>query len=88
MRAYNRYIIALSLLLLLTTVILAAFGEERLDLYFAIYLIECLALTSLFAYLNPRARSGLNLVWYGLFAGFGFIVLDKVLEIIIGVSIL
>ena len=88
MRAYNRYIISLSLLFMLTTVILAAMGEERLDFYFSLYLIECLALTSFFTYLNPGARRGLDLIWYGLFAGFGLIVLDKVLEIILGMSIL
>ncbi len=88
MRAYNRYVISLAVLLLLTTVILAAAGEGRFDLYLSLYLVEGLALTLLFGYLNPRARRGLNLIWYGLFAGLGLVVLDKILEIILGISIL
>jgi len=73
---------------MLTTVILSASGENRLDLYFSIYLIECLILTLLFGYFNPKARRGLNVIGYVLFIGFMFIVAVKVVEILVGVKLL
>ena len=82
MKIYNRYILWLASLFLLTTVILAAFGQQQLDLYFSVYLIEGLALTELFVYLNPRARRGLNWVSYLLFAGFLGIVTAEVIRIL------
>ena len=88
MRIYNKYIIILALLFMLSTVILAASGENRLGLYFSAYLIECLVVTLFFAHLNPKARRGLNVVCFGLFIGFGFIVLHRVVEIVIGSSVL
>ena len=88
MRIYNRYILFLALLLLLTTGILSAVGENRLDLYFSIYVIESLILTELYLYLNPKARRGLSRVNYILFAGFLFIVALKVVEILWGIRLL
>jgi len=88
MRTINKYIGSLALFFLSSTVILAFIGEERLDLYFAVYLLECLVVTLLFAHLNPQARRGLNLISFGLFMGFGVIILNRVLEIILGFSIL
>ena len=87
MRIYNRYIITLSLLLLLTTVALSALGENRLDLYYSIYLIEGLAVTELYVYLNPRAKRGLRVVNYVLFAGFMILVAAKVVEILWGIKL-
>ena len=83
-RVYNRYIFSLTLLFTLTAVVLAFYGQSRLDVCFSVYLIECLVLTSAFAYLNPKARKGLNLIWYALFGGFIFIVGIKLAEIILG----
>ena len=88
MRAYNRYILFLALLLLSTTIILSMAGENRLDLYFTIYIIESLVLNELYIYLNPKARRGLNRVSYMLFAGFPLIVALKVVEILWGMKIL
>ena len=82
MRIYDRYILFLALLFLSTTVFLSAFTEAGLDLYFSIYVIEALVLTELYVYLNPKARRGLNLVSYILFAGFLAIVAQKVVEIL------
>ena len=84
MRIYNRYIISLTLLLTLTTVIMAAYGQSRLDLYFTVYLIETLALTELYVYLNPRARRGLGFITGALFAGFVILVGVEVYKIISG----
>ena len=84
MRIYNSYIIFLALLLTLTTVILAAFGQDNLDVYFTIYVIEALALTELYVYFSPRARKGLTMVGGILFAGFLIIVGLEVAEIVRG----
>ena len=84
MRIYNSYIIFLALLLTLTTVILAAFGQDNLDVYFTIYVIEALTLTELYVYFSPRARKGLTMVGGILFAGFLIIVGLEVAEIVRG----
>lgn len=82
MRLYDSYILWLTVLLLLTTVILSFYKVNRLDLYFTIYLIEALVLTELYVYLNPKARRGLSVVNLLLFFGFAVIVTVKVLEIL------
>lgn len=88
MKIYNRYILILASVLLATTVIMAAAGEVHLDIYFSIYLIEVLALTELYVYLNPKAKRGLKAVNYVLFAGFLFIVAVEIIKIIWGIKIL
>jgi hypothetical protein len=88
MKIYDKYILILASLLLATTVIVAAIGEVRLDLYFSIYVIEALVLTELYVYLNPKAKRGLNKVNYALFAGFLVIVAAKVAEILWGIKLL
>ena len=88
MRIYNRYILSLTLLFTLTTVMLSLSGQNQLDLYFSVYLIECLVLTSLFVYLNPKAMKRVNAIWYVLFGGFIVIVALKVMEILLGTKLL
>jgi hypothetical protein len=66
-------------------VILALIGENRLDFYYSIYLIEALVVTELYIYLNPRARRGLNVVTYLLFGGFLLIVVREVVKIVFGI---
>ena len=82
MRVYNRYILWLAGLFILTTVVLSAYGQTHLDVYLSLYLIESLALSLLYVHLNPQARRGLNLVGYVLFAAFIGIVVVKVMEIL------
>jgi hypothetical protein len=83
-RVYNLYLISLAVIFSLTTVLLSAYEEASLDLYFSIYLIEYLVATQLFVHLNPRAQRSLNRTGYVLFAGFGAIVANKVIEILFG----
>ena len=78
----------LASLLLVSTIILAATNEARLDLYFSIYLIEALVLTELYIYLNPKAKRALSTVNYVLFSGFLVIVAAKVVEILWGIKLL
>lgn len=88
MKTYDRYILILTSLFLLTTIILAVIGEVRLDLYFLVYLIAGLVLTELYIYLNPKAKKALNKVNYVLFAGFLVIVASKTMEILWGIKLL
>lgn len=87
MRIYNRYIFYLTLAFTLTTVLLALSGESHLDLYFSLYVIESLVLTSLFVYLSPKAMKGLNVVWYMLFGGFAVVVGLRVVDILFGIRL-
>jgi len=70
MRLYNHYVLTVALLLLLTTVILIATGQNSLDIYYTIYVIEALIITELYVYFNNKARRGLTLVSTVLFGGF------------------
>jgi len=81
---YNRYLVILAALFFLTTTILAAYGQDRLDAYFTAYVIEYLIITLLFVYLDPRARRLLDAAGYVLFGGFMLIVILKVVEILRG----
>jgi len=83
MKIYNNYIILVASLLLLTTVILAAYGVNSLDIYYTLYVIEALIVTELYVYFNARARRGLTVVSTVLFAGFLVIVSSAVLNILV-----
>lgn len=83
MKIYNSYILTIASLLLLTTVILAAMGQESLDIYYSIYIVEVLIITELYTYFNAKARRGLNLVSTVLFVGFLIIVSSQVIKILV-----
>ena len=87
MRIYNIYIVTLTLVFALTTILLSITAQD-LELYFTLYLIECLAVTLLFAQLSVKARKGLNRMGFMLFAGFLCLLTIKVVEIIAGTKIL
>lgn len=82
MTLYNRYLLTLAVLFTLSTTILAAYGQDKLDAYFTVYVIEYLVATLLFVYLEPRARKLLDAMGYVLFGGFMVIVALKVIEIL------
>lgn len=82
MTLYNRYLTVLAALFFLSTAVLAGYGQNRLDAYFTVYVIEYLITTLLFVYLDPRARRLLDSMGYVLFAGFLAIVVMKVIEIL------
>lgn len=84
MTLYNRYLLTLAALFGLSTTVLAAYGQDRLDAYFTVYVIEYLVTTLLFVYLDPKARRLLDAVGYVLFGGFLVIVILKVVEILRG----
>jgi len=83
MRIYNSYILVVASLMLVTTVILAAYGTASLDVYYTLYVVEALIVTELYVYFNSRARRGLTVVSTVLFAGFLIVVLSTILNILI-----
>jgi len=82
MKIYNNYILIVAILFLLTTVILVATGQNSLDIYYTVYIIEALIVTELYVYFNTKARRGLNFVSAILLAGFLFIVALQVIKIL------
>ncbi len=82
MRMYNRYVLTITLTLLLTTVILIATGQNSLDIYYTIYVIEAFIVTELYAYFNNKARRGLTLVSTMLFGGFVIVLFFQALKIL------
>jgi hypothetical protein len=81
-RIFNSYILIVTIILLLTTVILAALGQQKLDIYYTLYIIEALIITELYVYLNVRARRALNAVSLLLFGGFLIIIVQQVAAIL------
>jgi uncharacterized membrane protein len=67
---YNRYILTVSICLLLSTVIMIAVGLDSLQVYFTIYVFEALVVTELYVYFNRKAHRALTYVTTLLFAGF------------------
>ena len=82
MKIYNSYILTVAILLLLTTIILIGLGQNSLDVYYTIYILEALVVTELYVYFNAKARRGLNLVSAILFGGFLVIVSLRIIEIL------
>jgi len=70
MKMYNSYILIVATLLLLTTVILVAVGQNSLENYYIAYIVEALVVTEIYVHFNTKARRGLNLVSTILFGGF------------------
>ena len=83
MKIYNNYILIIAVLFLLTTVILVALGQNSLDIYYTVYIIEALIVTELYVYLNTKARRGLTMVSTILFGGFLVIVSLQVIKILV-----
>jgi len=82
-KIYNNYILIVAVLLLLTTVILVAMGQNSLDIYYTVYVIEALIVTELYVYFNAKARRGLNLVSTILFGGFLVVVSLQVIRMLV-----
>ena len=82
MTIYNRYIITVTLLLLLSTIILIGIGQNSLDIYFTTYIIEALIITELYVYFNDKARRGLTYVSTILFGGFAIAICLQIIRIL------
>jgi hypothetical protein len=82
LKIYNSYILTVAVLLLFSTVIMVALGQNSLDIYYTVYVIEALIVSELYVYFSARARRGLGLVSTVLFAGFIFIVSLQVIRVL------
>ena len=87
MVAYDLFLVSLAIVFAITTALLSVLGAERWDLYYVFYLVEYLAVSTLFAFLNPRARTVLNRITYILVPGFGVILAFKVADVLWGVRL-
>jgi hypothetical protein len=83
-RLNERYIFSMAAAYALTTAILAAFNEDRLDLYLSVYIIEYFILTLLHSPLQPKTSRMLDATGYVLFAIFVVIVAMDVWKILFG----
>ena len=79
---YNRYILTVSLFLLLTTILLVALGQNSLDVYLTLYVIEALIITELYVHINNKARRGLSYVSVLLFGGFAVVLCLQIIKIL------
>jgi len=82
MKMYNGYILTVAILLLLTTVILVALGQNYLENYYIAYIVEALIVTEIYVHFNAKARRALNLVNTMLFGGFLVILSVEVVKIL------
>jgi len=83
MKIYNSYIITITTLLLLTTVILAALGQRHLESFYTAYIIEAIVVTEIYVHFSSRARRGLNMANSLLFIGFLFILSLQIIKILV-----
>ena len=82
MKIYNRYILTIALVLLLSTVWMIAIGQKSLGLYSTVYIIEAMIITELHVYFNKKARRGLTYVSALLFGCFAFILFFQIVNIL------
>jgi hypothetical protein len=82
-KIYNKYVLTVAISLLLTTVLLIALGQNSLDIYFTVYIIEALIITEAYVYLNSKARRELSFVAGILFACFVIAVSLQVYKLMI-----
>ncbi len=83
MRIYNNYILTVALLLLVTTPILVAMGQNSLEVFYTVFIIEALVVTELYVYLSGKVRRQLNLVSIILFGNFSLIVLANIVKLLV-----
>jgi len=82
MKIYNGYILIITTLFLLTTVILAALGQKQLEYYYIAYIVEAIIVIEIYVHFNARTRSGLNPVSNLLSGGFLVILSLQVIKIL------
>jgi hypothetical protein len=82
MSLYNRYIVTVSLFLLLSTVLMLAIGLDQLQLYFTVYVFEALVVSELYVYFNRKARRALSYVSALLFGCFAAALALQIINIL------
>lgn len=82
MRVYNAFIGTVALVFAAISVIMTAYGVNKIDSFYIVYTVALLALTVLFMYFSPRARRALTTVSLVAFAGFLVIAALNMIEIL------
>ena len=80
MRVYNRYVLTVAIVLLLSTVALIAAGQESLSIYYSVYVIGALIVTEMYVYFNRKIRRGLHSVSIILLVGFVIVLGIQILK--------
>ena len=80
----DKYVLAVTGLLMGTSAVFAWYGETRLDLCLSIYIIEVLVINQVSVSLSSRARECTGRVGYVLVACFAVIVIAAMVRIIAG----
>jgi hypothetical protein len=81
-KIYNRYVLTIAVVLLLSTVWMIAAAQQSLGLYATVYIVEAMVITELHVYLNKKARRGLSYVSALLFGCFAFILFFQIVKIL------
>lgn len=87
MEVWERLIILLTAFFTSTIVILSTLGENRLDVYISLFILEYFVAIALNTPLKRRVNQYLNLISIILFSVFSLIVAARVIEILYGVWI-
>lgn len=82
MKIYNNYILTTAIALLVTTIILAATGQNTLSLYYTIYIIEAFIITELYIHFSAKAKRGLSQISFILFGGFLAVVSLEIIKMV------
>ena len=83
MRLYNRYIITIAILFVVSTPILVAIGIKTFGVYYVIYIVEAFIVTALYKHFSPRARRGLNVVSIVLLFGFLPVIILQFIKLLV-----
>jgi hypothetical protein len=79
---YNRYILSLVLSTCLANGLLAFWGQNNLQVYFAVNAIVYLVITLFYGDLNRIAKRALTTIGCVLFCGFMIIVVFQLMDIV------
>ncbi|MHA1595085.1 MAG: hypothetical protein ACTSXX_10145 [Candidatus Baldrarchaeia archaeon] len=82
MKPHDRYLLSLAAVFTLTIVVFSMYGENRLDLYFSLLVLEYFIITSLHSPFKNKTEKMLNCLGFVLFAIFMYIVINRILSIL------
>ena len=83
MKIYNRYVITVAVVLLVTALLFIIGGQASLDLYFSIFVIEALIITELYIHFSKKSRRALNTIGIMLFGSFAIVLCLQVLKAVL-----
>lgn len=82
MEPETRLILLMATMFTATVVVFSALGEERLDVYVSMFILEYFVLVALHTPFKPKTSLYMNVIGYTLLAVFSVIVAARVIEIL------